>query len=599
MTNEVVQPTTASSVNYSSGFKLYVWALSFLRPYRTLVFTILICDVFLSIMQMSIPKLIGYFVDVILPRSDFSGLYSVVILIICIVAGIIGLSTGRNLLNLTISEKPGRDVQYTIFEKLRALGLTYYENNPSGSTLSMLHSDVSAMQGFFRDLPKLVQDVILVAVMMIIMCLTEWKLAAAILPCFGMFFLIEPYLSKRAEMWGKKRAEQLRAKNQQLHDSLVSIAEVRAHGAEDWNTANLMDKVQSYHYCELRSKQYGFIRAAVRNLSITLGAALLFLVGAYYIQSGSMQTGTLVSMVFIYFMAIGKFTFIFFRITQFKVLIHQIRTLHAFMQLEPLVSEHINPELLQTIRGELTISEVSFGYPNRDDVIKKFDLHIKPGDRIALVGASGSGKTTLMKLLSRFYDPTEGYICLDGISLKALPLSQLRECIGHVFQETFLFAATIRENIRFARPDCTDDEIVEAAKAAYAHEFILKLTDSYETFVGERGVKLSGGQKQRIAIARLFLKNPTIILLDEPTSALDYAAEAEVKRALDRLLKGRTTIAIAHRLSTIFDFDKIIVMDNGEIVEAGTYQELMEIRGKWFTLAHSLLSEPTGGEASE
>lgn len=203
----------------------------------------------------------------------------------------------------------------------------------------------------------------------------------------------------------------------------------------------------------------------------------------------------------------------------------------------------------------------------------------------SLVGASGSGKSTLFKLIGRFYDPDEGEILLDGVSLRELSLGQLRDAVGYVFQETYLFGTTIRENIRFGNPDASDDAIVQAAKAARAHEFIMQFPDGYETIVGERGIKLSGGQKQRIAIARMIVKNPRIVLLDEATSALDQINEAEVRAALETLLEGRTTIAAAHRLSTIQDYDRIVFVEQGRVAEVGSYTELMACRGRFYRLS--------------
>jgi ATP-binding cassette subfamily B protein/subfamily B ATP-binding cassette protein MsbA len=212
------------------------------------------------------------------------------------------------------------------------------------------------------------------------------------------------------------------------------------------------------------------------------------------------------------------------------------------------------------------------------------DLHVQAGERVALVGTSGNGKSTLLKLVCRFYDPTVGVITLDGVPLTQLPLSQLRQSIGYVFQETYLFGTSVRENIRFGRPQATDAEVEAAAKAAYAHDFIEQLPEGYATYVGERGIKLSGGQRQRIAIARMFVKNPAIVLLDEATSALDNVSEAEVQRALDALLVGRTTLTVAHRLTTIKDYDRIIVIDEGRQVESGKYDELLLQRGAFYRL---------------
>src|SRR5690606_15208483 len=227
---------------------------------------------------------------------------------------------------------------------------------------------------------------------------------------------------------------------------------------------------------------------------------------------------------------------------------------------------------------------VSFGYQDRPGVIRHFSLDIQPGEKVAFVGFSGGGKTTLMKLIGRFYDPDEGEIRLDGVPIRDLPLADLRNAIGYVFQETYLFGSSVKENIRFGKPNATDEEIIEAAKAAFAHDFIMALPDGYDTIVGERGIKLSGGQRQRIAIARMIIKQPAVVLLDEATSALDNVSEREVQRALDNVLAGRTVSAIDHRLSTVKHFDRIVFIKDGRIAEIGSYDELIARRGLLYEL---------------
>ncbi len=224
------------------------------------------------------------------------------------------------------------------------------------------------------------------------------------------------------------------------------------------------------------------------------------------------------------------------------------------------MAECANPVILPQVHGEIHFEEVSFGYSEERHILQHFNLRIRAGERVALVGMSGNGKSTALKLVGRFYDPLAGTVSLDNVPLTNLTLGQLRESIGYVFQETYLFGTTVKENIRFGNPDATEEQIVEAAMAASAHDFIALLPEGYDTFIGERGIKLSGGQRQRISIARMLLKNPKIVLLDEATSALDNISEKEVQQALDHLLIGRTTITVAHRLSTVQDYDRIILI---------------------------------------
>jgi len=256
------------------------------------------------------------------------------------------------------------------------------------------------------------------------------------------------------------------------------------------------------------------------------------------------------------------------------------------------VPEPINPAPLGPIRGKIDLRGVGFRYGNRA-VTKGIDLHIKPGEMIGLVGHSGSGKSTLVNLICRFYDVSEGSITLDGRDIRSIGIADYRKCIGLVLQEPFLFFGTIADNIAYGKPDASREEIIEAARAAHAHEFILRLPLGYDSLVGERGQSLSGGERQRISIARALLINPSILILDEATSSVDTTTEKEIQRALDNLVKGRTTIAIAHRLSTLRKADRLVVLDKGEIVEIGSHDELMAAQGAYYQLYQAQIRHAT------
>jgi ATP-binding cassette subfamily B protein/subfamily B ATP-binding cassette protein MsbA len=303
-------------------------------------------------------------------------------------------------------------------------------------------------------------------------------------------------------------------------------------------------------------------------------------------RKGFLTTGEFVTFLLYFFSSMHHLTSIVSTLIELNVVKKQAYPLMELMREIPAVKEKENPVALAGTRGEMEFRNVSFGYTPDKLILKDFNLRVSPGERVAVTGMSGSGKSTLLRLFLRFYDPIEGEILLDGIPIRDLALDSLRSRIGIVFQETYLFGASVRENIRFGNPDATDEMVYEAAKAANAHAFIEELPQGYDTLVGERGVRLSGGQQQRIALARLFLKNPAIVLLDEATSAMDNQTEAEIRKALDAFLEGRTTLTIAHRLSTVKDYDRIIHMERGEIVESGRFDQLLGRKGRFHQLVY-------------
>jgi ATP-binding cassette subfamily B protein/subfamily B ATP-binding cassette protein MsbA len=334
---------------------------------------------------------------------------------------------------------------------------------------------------------------------------------------------------------------------------------------------------------------FAHTRGSVRRFTIYLAIFILFLYGSYLVRNNELSVGEFVAFYLYFFIVMNALTFIVTLTTEQYTLMFQAQRLYNFYKRVPDVQEPENPRSIANVKGEIIFKNVFFSYPAHPQVINGVSFHIEAGQNVALVGESGCGKSTLLKLLGRFYDVDQGEILLDGISIRDLSFAELRSSIGYVFQETYLFGTSIFENIRFGRPDASEEEIIEAAKRAFAHEFILELPDGYNTLIGERGYKLSGGQKQRIAIARMFVKNPVILLLDEATSALDNISEAKVQQALTELSKNRTTITVAHRLSTVQNSDKIIVLDRGKVVEEGTYDQLMQKKGSLYRLIHGNL----------
>ncbi|WP_284645036.1 ABC transporter ATP-binding protein [Paenibacillus silviterrae] len=571
-------------------FKIYMWLLSYLKPYKWQMLLFILCGLLISLSQMSIFRVLQHIIDDIVMAGNTAKFQMIVGVLLLILLCMFAAMAANNLLSRLIREKASRDLQFDCIKQLRRLSFSYYEKHAVGETLSLLNSDVQAIQMIYqRHFPNLINNALLLFVAFGFVLHLNAALTFVTLPCFLLYYLAGPYLTKKTSFWGKIARDRRTEWNRKIYESITGLTELRAYRSEAWDLERFELKHESYN--ESQRKQFIFrgLRALARQLSSFAGMMVMFIYGAYLNRIGALSVGEFVAFTMYYQMLNRQSTQLVSIFMDQSLLLHQGEKLKDFMGLKPEVTEADHPKVLPSIRGGISFRGVRFGYGGQP-ILTSFTLDVKAGERVALVGTSGNGKSTILKLIDRFYDPHEGEIRLDGVPLKQLSLNQLRDAIGIVFQETYLFGTTIRENIRFGLPDAADDQIVDAARAANAHDFIMELPNGYDTDVGERGIKLSGGQRQRIAIARLFIKNPRIVLLDEATSALDNVSEREVLNALELLMKGRTTIAVAHRLSTVRDYDRIVVVKDGMVAEAGSYRELIEGRGWLYELEESRLA---------
>lgn len=561
---------------------VYMWSLSFLKPYLGLLLLLVGTVSLLSLAELIIPKFIQYFIDVILPESNRRLFYMLIIALAGVMGIVIGAGMLQNLLNRHLSEKAARDLQFTIFGHLRHMGFAYYEQNPVGQTLSFLNTEVAAVQQLYRQhFTYMIDGAIFSIISIVMMATTSLHLTAVVLPSFLLYYMFGPTLERKASITGKVMSEDRVEENQKVYESISALSEFRVFSAERWDLTRFMQKVANFNASMIRTYWYAYLRGTNRRLTYNIGAVVIFIYGYYLLQKKDLSVGEFISFLMFYFTAMHRLTVVVTNITEQKLLMYQAERLYRFVKQKPQVMEDENTLVLPEVKGNIEFDRVSFAYQSGQPVLENFSLIVAAGERVALVGTSGNGKSTVLKLLGRFYDPQQGQILLDGVPIERLSFATLRQSLGFVFQEMYMFGSTVRDNILFGSPDATEEELIHSAKAAYAHDFICELPDGYNTIVGERGVKLSGGQKQRIAIARMMISRPTVILLDEATSALDNTSETEVQRALETLLRGRTIIAVAHRLTTIQGFDKIVVIDKGRISEIGTYDELL-LAGKSF-----------------
>lgn len=480
------------------------------------------------------------------------------------------------------------DMRQEIFEHMQKLSFSFYDDAKVGQLMSRITSDLFDITELLHHGPEnIILSVLKIAgAFVILMNINGWLVLAAfiVLPFMFAFAFL---LNKKMRGAFKRNREKIAEINAQIEDNLSGIRVVKSFANEDieaekfkiGNDGFLAAKKNSYHYM-------GSFQAGV-GVFTTLIQVNVILVGGILIACQKVDISDLIT----FLLYIGVFTDPIRTLVDFTEQFQNGYTgferFREIMNIQPDIEDAKDAVVLPHVKGDITFENVSFQYQeNQENVLNHINLQVPAGSYMALVGSSGAGKTTLCSLIPRFYDVTDGRILVDGQDIRKVTLKSLRDQIGMVQQDVYLFAGTIMENIRYGKPDATEAEVIEAAKNANAHEFIMSFPDGYETDIGQRGIKLSGGQKQRLSIARVFLKNPPILIFDEATSALDNESEKVVQDSLEKLAKNRTTFVIAHRLTTIQNAEKILVLTEEGIAESGTHEELLRKGGVYEKLYH-------------
>ena len=477
------------------------------------------------------------------------------------------------------------DMREDIFEHVQSLSFSFFDKHRTGKLMSRMTTDLFEITELAHHGPETVLQATLTIVGAFLILLTiRWELAVILFAMLPVLLFIVMRLRVRLRERSLDVKRETAEINTAVEAGVSGIRTVKAF-------ANEQDAMEKFHVSNEKFKFskrgyykiFGLFNAST-EFSISLLQLVTITVGGVFIIKGKMDAVDLIT----FSLYVSTFVTPIRKLTQFVEQFQKgssgfLRFLEI-MRTEPDIRDAPDAEELKDVRGEVEFRDVSFHYDRGGEVLKNIDLRVQPGETLALVGPSGGGKTTLSQLLLRFYDPSEGEVLVDGHDIRTVTQSSLHHQIGIIQQDVFLFADTVRENIRYGRPDATDAEVEEAARRASIHKEILEMPDGYDSFVGERGVKLSGGQKQRIAIARVFLKNPPILVLDEATSALDSVTEAAIQSSLDTLSEGRTTIIVAHRLATVRGADRIAVIEKGTIAEYGTHRELLEKNGRYAEL---------------
>ena len=479
-----------------------------------------------------------------------------------------------------------RDMRRDLFAKYERLPFSYFDNHKTGDLLSRLTSDLFDVSELAHHGPE---NLFLAVLMFVGAFIILWGINSTLtIIMFSIipFIVLFTVLSRRRMRTAMRNSrKQMSVINSTLENSITGIRETKAYAAEQYEMCRF-NKVNAT-FAKYRNQamfSLGFFDAIMQFLSDLLYLVIIF-IGGLFLYNGSISIDEFAAFILYISMFLNP-------IHRFTALFEQLQEgMSGFGRFCEIMDEPEEEDLgtteISDVRGELVFDNVSFGYVGADAeslVISNLNLHIDAGKTLALVGPSGGGKSTLCHLIPRFYNITGGSITLDGVDIRDITLDSLRSNIGIVSQDIFLFDGTVRENIAYGRSDVDESEIIEAAKRANIHDFIMTLDQGYDTEIGERGVKLSGGQRQRIAIARVFLKNPKLLILDEATSALDNATEMQIQSSLEELSRGRTVIVVAHRLSTVKNADEIVVIDNRGVVERGTHEELLKLGGEYAEL---------------
>lgn len=563
--------------------------LPYFKRYKNILIIDLFCAALTTASEMVLPLILRYIANIgMVDTSSISvqiiirlGLLFVVIKIIELIAVYYMASIGH-----IMGAKIETDMRQDVYSHLQTLSDNYYNETKVGQIMSRMTNDLFDITEFSHHCPEeYFIGAIKLFVSFIILVNINVELTIAIFVMIPIMFMSSSKFKNKMRNEQKKQRVHIGDLNSSIEDSLLGIKVVKSFANEDIE----FEKFQKDNNKFLSIKERFYKSMAGFNTVNRSIDGLMYLIvivfGGILIMKKRIEPGDMLAYVMYVTSLLATVKRIIEFTEQFQKGMTGIERFNEVMSIESEIVDSENAIELDSVQGEIEFNSVSFRYKeNLDYVLKDFNLKIKKGQNIALVGPSGSGKTTVCALIPRFYDVTSGEILLDGKNITDITLKSLRNNIGIVQQDVYLFSGTIKENIAYGKQDATDEEIVEAAKMAGAYDFIMELEHGFDTYVGERGVKLSGGQKQRISIARVFLKNPPILILDEATSALDNNSELVVQESLEKLSKGRTTITIAHRLTTIQDADLIIVMSSEGILERGTHEELMNKKSYYYGL---------------
>lgn len=559
--------------------------LHYYKPYKSILYGVVIGSLVAALLDLVFPMLVRQILNEVLPQKNTDRLLHDTGILFILYLGNYGLLYLVNYYGHLMSAKIENDMRRDLFEHLQQMSFKYFDNAKTGQLLSRLTSDIAEIGELSFRGPN---DIIVCCITMIgtigILFWMNVYLGILIAVLLIAKTLHTVYVNKKMKAAFRENRIKSGEITARAEESLGGIRLVKAFAQEEYELARFMEK--SLDFLETRRKSYKILAyfSGSVNFFTNITNLLILSCGGLLIAKDKLSLSDFVA----FLLYVNLFMKPLLRLTVFTEMYQHgmagFQRFYEIMEMKPEIINQKDTVVCKKIRGEIEFDNLVFGYSDQKKVIKGFNLKIAPGQTVAFVGETGAGKTTIASLLLRFYDPLSGRILVDGIDIRQYKQQELRRNIGIVQQDVFLFSDSVTHNIAYAKPEAEQSEVENAARLAAADKFIEELPNKYATEIGERGVKLSGGQKQRLAIARVFLKNPPIVILDEATSSLDNYTEKLIQESLDKLAENRTTLIIAHRMSTIKNADKIIVLNNGEVAEIGTHSTLMSGGGLYYNL---------------
>ena len=559
---------------------LYLRILSYIKPYMHRLIFAMFCTIMAAAGNLYIPWIIKDMIDEVLADKNGTMLNWIAasIIAIFVVRGLFWY--GQNYLMSYVGQSVIIDIRAAVFKKLQRLSVSFYDKNKTGTIMSYVTNDVNALQSAMVEntIEMITEGFILIGSVVALIYL-DWRLTLFTVCTFPVVLWFMEFFGKKIRKTGGRIQECTADITSVLQESVASARVIKSFVREDYEVDRFDVENRANFRANMKNAQLMATLTPVVELVAAIGVTMIIWYGGNNVINGTITAGSLVAFLTYAVNISNPIKRLTRVIGNIQKALAAAQRVFMIIDMPEEIAESRDAKQLPEVSGKVEFQNVSFAYDDKGNVITDLSFSVKPGEVIAIVGPSGAGKSTIANLLPRFYDVNKGDIKIDGHSVREVTLDSLREQVGIVPQETMLFNGSVYNNILYGRLDATKEEIEAAAKAANAHDFIMQLTDGYETKLGDRGVNLSGGQRQRIAIARAILKNPRILILDEATSALDTESERVVQEALDRLMVGRTSFVIAHRLSTVKNADKILVLEKGNLVESGTHDELLALDG--------------------